>query len=476
MTTATAHASIRDSKFTNNTFVANNRDFSGANQPTTDKPLQFWGVYNQGDVTGLAIKNNIFANHQAAAMKIKLHAFTNVDIDYNLYHNERFMDYVNSQEFRYLDINEWRQILQNEGSIQGNDKHSIEADPAFVKVPATPMGNHTAFDFNLKETSPAFGRGGALTQATATDQGKVIPVADAGYFCDGFKAIEGDTIQVNGKVVTVKAVDYTQNSITLSEAVSYSEGTEIFFGNSPATPNIGATPLFEMYPEVPADTREDIPDEEPVEEPTPEVPPLPVVEPPFAFELRQDADHNVTFAIQAVMPEQTTDLDELVLAVTDHIVEKFPNNNGSSRMTVHIGLQLGDPTQVETQPTANVNVKIDSATDGANGALPLPLGFDTISTSNQAKVSANLSVLDGARLLETMAALSAVPAKVTAQDQGIKAASSVNFGITVVDEAVNTDQMAGMLLRAVVSSYNVGYGLVPQASQIMSHLSFELTR
>ena len=122
-------------KIYNNTLIANNRDHSGSNPKEPVQPLQFWGVYNQANSDGAAIKNNIFANHQTAANRLKLDVLGKVDIDYNLYHNEKFVKYVNIRENQSLDTKKWRQHLQNDRLIRGEDRNSIEADPAFVNVP-----------------------------------------------------------------------------------------------------------------------------------------------------------------------------------------------------------------------------------------------------------------------------------------------------------------------------------------------------
>lgn len=80
---------------------------------------------------------------------------------------------------------------------QGN----IEADPMLLD-PAKE-------DFHLKAGSPCIDAGANLTAAAEAGSGKVIPVEDPLYFCDGFGLIDGDQVVVGeNQPVRVVKVDY----------------------------------------------------------------------------------------------------------------------------------------------------------------------------------------------------------------------------------------------------------------------------
>lgn len=69
----------------------------------------------------------------------------------------------------------------------------------------------------------------------------MIAVADARYFSDGFGLQSGDVIRVgNNPAVTVTAVDYTANEITVDQAISWAEGTEVDYNYSGSGPDFGA--------------------------------------------------------------------------------------------------------------------------------------------------------------------------------------------------------------------------------------------
>ncbi|GAF82809.1 unnamed protein product, partial [marine sediment metagenome] len=120
-------------------------------------------------------------------------------------------------------------------------------DPLFVddETPADPL-DPDLLDFHLQPQSPCVDAGDFLTRTTAGGEGTVIPVADAGYFMDGWGIIEGDLIQLEGQTerARITGVDYGGNSLTVDRALSWSDGqgvTSPYDGSCPDM-GIGTTP------------------------------------------------------------------------------------------------------------------------------------------------------------------------------------------------------------------------------------------
>lgn len=74
----------------------------------------------------------------------------------------------------------------------------LDEDPRFV--------DRHAGGFGLRGNSPNRDAGTSLTRAAATGSGEVLPVEDAGFFSDGWRAFPGDTIQLNGQRARVLEV------------------------------------------------------------------------------------------------------------------------------------------------------------------------------------------------------------------------------------------------------------------------------
>jgi hypothetical protein len=99
---------------------------------------------------------------------------------------------------------------------QGN----IESDPQFVDTAKK--------DFHLKEGSACIDAGANLTATVEAGSGKVIPVEDPLYFCDGWGLIEGDQIVVGeNKPVRVTKVDYEKKTIEVDREIAWKKGDAV---------------------------------------------------------------------------------------------------------------------------------------------------------------------------------------------------------------------------------------------------------
>jgi hypothetical protein len=97
-------------------------------------------------------------------------------------------------------------------------------------------------DFDLQADSTGVDDGQFLTKTTGSGTSNRLPVQDARYFLDGLGLIAGDLIQLQGstKPVRVVGVDYSANTLTLSESVQFSSGQGVSTPFSGARPDVGA--------------------------------------------------------------------------------------------------------------------------------------------------------------------------------------------------------------------------------------------
>ncbi len=114
--------------------------------------------------------------------------------------------------------------------------------PLFVndQAPADPL-RPGLLDFRLRARSPCIDAGGFLTRTTAGGRGTAIPVADAGFFSDGYGIVEGDLIQLEGEMKRLKIVkvDYDSNVIQVEGPVAWKEGQGVSQPFKGSRPDIG---------------------------------------------------------------------------------------------------------------------------------------------------------------------------------------------------------------------------------------------
>lgn len=110
----------------------------------------------------------------------------------------------------------------------------IGQDPQFVNISG-------GSDLHLTGTSP--GVAGSRPQTTTTASGSsttIVPVADAGFFTDGWgmQWVNGDVVDVgtNGGVM-IAGIDYSSNTLTLGSPITFNNGDGVFLDG---TQDIGA--------------------------------------------------------------------------------------------------------------------------------------------------------------------------------------------------------------------------------------------
>jgi parallel beta-helix repeat protein len=110
---------------------------------------------------------------------------------------------------------------------------NVESNPQFVNF----QGN----DFHLKSGSPMIDAGRSLAQTTTSGTNtKIVSVDDALYFTDGYGIVTGDKIRIGtNPVVTVTDVNYSTNTITVSQDVTFSAGAKVNLDYKGSGPDIG---------------------------------------------------------------------------------------------------------------------------------------------------------------------------------------------------------------------------------------------
>ncbi|MCC7492167.1 MAG: right-handed parallel beta-helix repeat-containing protein [Fimbriimonadaceae bacterium] len=100
-------------------------------------------------------------------------------------------------------------------------------------------------DFAPAAGSPASDAGGSLTTTTRGGTGTLVPVVDAGCFCDGYGLVEGDRVRIGDVAAELVQVDYAANTLTLSDPVGFAAGTPVTYDYAGAGPDLGAVEVGE---------------------------------------------------------------------------------------------------------------------------------------------------------------------------------------------------------------------------------------
>lgn len=231
-------------KIYNNTIVGNNRDYEGPNSQFNPQGEPFFVGIRPAGGHKLGIKNNIICDHNSA--EVRLHTDSRGEIDGNLYcdrsadSNLALVDAA-TRDWSSHSLTSWQAVLRDLSQMEGRDRNSISADPAFENAPNRPVGSSDRFKFTLRASSPAIDAGVPLTYAQASGSGRELIVKDARYFSDGYGIVEGDQIRVaNEPPVRITSINYAENRITLARNITWSAGAPVNLNYVGAGPDIGA--------------------------------------------------------------------------------------------------------------------------------------------------------------------------------------------------------------------------------------------
>jgi hypothetical protein len=177
-------------------------------------------------ITGVAIKNNIF--------------YKNSNGDIFFYYTNESSQTILGNYYSFMHASNSRGYYNPTIPAQ-NIKSS--SDPGFVDITRTAgPWDQNPYDFHLLPTSSAIDAGVFLTTTTSSGSGTIIPVADAGYFIDGYGIVEGDIIQLQGQTARARivSIDYSTNRITIDTQLSWTSGLGVSLAYEGAAPDIGA--------------------------------------------------------------------------------------------------------------------------------------------------------------------------------------------------------------------------------------------
>ncbi len=127
---------------------------------------------------------------------------------------------------------------------------NIEAEPKLAidnrQGEPVELAKLSAADFMPMEGSPCIDAGTPLTTTTDGGQGRIVPVEDAHYFCDGWGMIPGDFVTIGsaGTAQVVK-VDIPARTLTLDRDLTWKKGEAVNLPFSGTGPDIGAVELIE---------------------------------------------------------------------------------------------------------------------------------------------------------------------------------------------------------------------------------------
>jgi hypothetical protein len=255
----------------NNTILNNRRTWAGPNQ--TDAAHAGVMAFNYPNVKRAFLNNIIGAQPNAGVFNWLMDWGDKFDLNNNLYFDRgaavKFYHRMSGSMVTTQGLANWKSALSSfsgYGYMKGKDASSIEADPAFVNVPAYPAGYDPAWNFGLSAGSPAIDAGTAVTvAASAGSNSTTLSVDDAYFFYDGFGITQGDDIRIGGgAAVRVSSVDYVNNILTLSEPRTWTNGAGVAPAYNGNAPDIGAfesggsavpptSPPASVQPTVPTD-------------------------------------------------------------------------------------------------------------------------------------------------------------------------------------------------------------------------------
>jgi len=195
--------------------------------------IRLW--YNQltVDTSGNRFKNNIFYKN-GSNYELQFKPETGGFNDNRFFGNNIFRTSTGQEIINFFDYGD-HSLAWYESNYSGYFADNVELDPGFV--------DKDNWDFNLESDSLMIDAGVFLTVITSsTGSGTSFVVDDADYFMDGWDMIEGDEIQLEGDstTITVTDVNYSTDTITVDESISWTQGDGVSLPYSGDAPDIGA--------------------------------------------------------------------------------------------------------------------------------------------------------------------------------------------------------------------------------------------
>lgn len=230
------------------TFVANNRDFNGTDQPQAENFMYGLDLYGSLCATN-AVLNNIFSHHHGwPYINVLGGSDWQGRIDGNVIWGDGGSPTVRFESSNITDIASLRSAWQAKTSVEGHEENSEFTDPQFSDINSgNPVGLHQNLDFS---TAGSFNPAVPVAYAASGGSGTSINVDNgngAGAAClfwDGEWGPSNDALGIYIKVGSASPVYVTANgdcsdgsgsTLTLSGSISWSNNDPIYYSTSGGT-------------------------------------------------------------------------------------------------------------------------------------------------------------------------------------------------------------------------------------------------
>lgn len=191
-----------------------------------------------GFVDTSVFKNNIvYRNRQSPPVpEHDVDVFMNVLRNHQVVSNS-FAKAVPGDARFWIEEHGSRSVRWYEQMFPANFRGNLDAVAEFAVTQPTRFE-----DFALAGGAAQIDAGEFLTKTRGAGEGAVLPVEDAGYFCDGFEIVDGDVVQLehSRERVRIVRVDYEKNLLHLERPVRWKDGQGITLAYEGRAPDIGA--------------------------------------------------------------------------------------------------------------------------------------------------------------------------------------------------------------------------------------------
>jgi hypothetical protein len=228
----------------NNTFINNDRDYTGPNSSYSPGYGSFSGTVAKwrGDVR---IINNIYGGNKGCSVYYDPDN-SSVHADYNLYltdDTDPLLCYVISGGSAVpLSLSAFKSYVSGR-SMTGKEVHSLTSSThGFTTGNSASYGDPRNLDFTISGSSAAIDAGGAITTTTNSGSSSTnMTVGDGKSFSAGASSIgvPGDTLLIGG-TTEVQIASISGNTLTLTASASWSNGAEVVWCKNGECPDDGS--------------------------------------------------------------------------------------------------------------------------------------------------------------------------------------------------------------------------------------------
>ena len=158
---------------------------------------------------------------------------------------------------RYFDHRVKFNLLYKNTDCSGGPVQIRIPDPSVVVLTGNALATDDPFfideaggDLRLAAASPHIDAAGFVTTTVGSGSGTTVPVADAGYFFDGYGIAGevGDLIQLEGgsQRARILSVDDNAHLVTIDAPLTWSDGQGVHLAYAGGAPDVGAFERFDL--------------------------------------------------------------------------------------------------------------------------------------------------------------------------------------------------------------------------------------